>query len=514
MVNGERHAAFELFVAIVSRLAAQHGLRRKLTKRSSQADVTKAYKKLVLKVHPDKGGNPDEFKELQAAKDAFDLTGNAKGGRPAADGGRPTSARPPPPKRPAEPTAETNDVAAASRTLSVPCVLPCEHCGGHVGGVRVECTACMFTYNGLTSLGDWDLFVAAYMLMLSGWGVLYHLATLERCLNGKFHVHLMLQFRMKVNKRSTEFYIASWKPNVRPAWGNLMGETMASKRNPQPGYDRGFFYVWADKIGTARDANDEVCVHGNYFPVWEEGARYKYAVKAVWADTLWRSRKLSHETYREYLIKCREDVSRRLRNLDVVMEQEKAERINEERRKVIKRIRAGFQPFKEYQVLMQWRALFELERDRYPILIVLGASNKGKTELIKSLFQNPCQLQIRENIDFPDAFRKFDRDTHDALILDDVRDCKFFVSKQDVFQSKYDAVHEFGSTNSGQYAYSQWLFQVPVAATINYTTTNRHLLVECDYLGKERNRVLFELTESPFKEENVDGQAAAVVAIV
>ena len=188
-----------------------------------------------------------------------------------------------------------------------------------------------------------------------------------------------------------------------------------------------------------------------YVPVWEEGARYKYAVKALWADTLWKHRKLSHDKYREYVISCREDVRRRLQNLDAVVEREQRERMNQERARVIKRIRAGFQPFKQFPELQRWRALFEVEADRYPILIVLGPSRMGKTELIKSLFRNPCQVQIGGNKDFPDAFRKFDRDSHDGLILDDVRDCQFFVDHQDVFQSKYDADHEFASTTSGQY---------------------------------------------------------------
>ena len=73
------------------------------------------------------------------------------------------------------------------------------------------------------------------------------------------------------------------------------------------------------------------------------------------------------------------------------------------------------------------------------------------------------------------------------MICDDVRDCQFLVAKQDVFQSKYDAVHEFASTTSGQFSYQHWLFKVLVAATINKTTANRHPLQESDFMGKDRS---------------------------
>lgn len=42
-----------------------------LSQSSSDEDIKKAYKKLALKVHPDKGGCPEKFKELQSAYDTL-----------------------------------------------------------------------------------------------------------------------------------------------------------------------------------------------------------------------------------------------------------------------------------------------------------------------------------------------------------------------------------------------------------------------------------------------------------
>ena len=40
-----------------------------LDKGASEADIKKAYRKLAMKHHPDKGGDPEQFKKIQAAYD-------------------------------------------------------------------------------------------------------------------------------------------------------------------------------------------------------------------------------------------------------------------------------------------------------------------------------------------------------------------------------------------------------------------------------------------------------------
>ena len=37
------------------------------------------------------------------------------------------------------------------------------------------------------------------------------------------------------------------------------------RKNPQPSFDRGFFYVWADKLGTLREEDGEPRVWGKRF---------------------------------------------------------------------------------------------------------------------------------------------------------------------------------------------------------------------------------------------------------
>ena len=81
-------------------------------------------------------------------------------------------------------------------------------------------------------------------------------------------------------------------------------------------------------------------------------------------------------------------------------------------------------------------------------------------------------------------------DVHDGIVLDDARDCAFFVRRQDKLQGKYDMAAEFASTPGGQCAYFRDLFAVPIVATINDSTSNQGLLQTDDWLSNPGNRVL------------------------
>ena len=128
----------------------------------------------------------------------------------------------------------------------------------------------------------------------------------------------------------------------------------------------------------------------------------------------------------------------------------------------------------------------------YPFLVVLGPSLTRKTEWAKSLFQNPLQLDVGTLDHFPDGMRAFDRNVHDGVVLDDVRDFGFLVHHQEKLQGKVDRVVTFAETPSGGYSYRRWLWRVPFVVTANYTTKQRGLLTTDDFLGNLDNRVLVE----------------------
>ena len=51
---------------------------------------------------------------------------------------------------------------------------------------------------------------------------------------------------------------------------------------------------------------------------------------------------------------------------------------------------------------------------------------------------------------------------------------------------------EFATTQGGTCKYTKWLHRAPIVVTANYTTKNRHLLEDDDFLGHFDNRVVVE----------------------
>ena len=188
----------------------------------------------------------------------------------------------------------------------------------------------------------------------------------------------------------------------------------------------------------------------------------------------------------------------RKRNLDQVRAWEEEREEDAERAAATQRVRAKlFKPFDEVPAATAWLSLFSQELDRYPFLVVLAPSRAGKTEWAKSLFKEPLVLAVGDLEHFPDAMRTFNRKRHDGIILDDMRDFYFCVRHQEKLQGKVDTKTEFASTPSGNYSFSKWLWRVPIVVTANYTTKNRNLLEENDFLANEDNRVVVERSAPP-----------------
>ena len=364
--------------------------------------MVKAYRALLLKVHPDKGGDPEEFKRLEQAKVRFDAAGSASGGRPAT----PDTAPPKPERSPPKAAAtDHGGMCAASTALATLLGDPCAHCDAERGNFRVQSTAALFTYNGLGAWEDWAAFVAFVQTeLLRTWRVQYWCATLEECKGGKWHAHLMLQFRKKVGTTAQAFKVHQWKPNIRQSGVGLLGEPLHGGKHAQSMVDRGFFYVFANKIGTVTDENGAPCVVGSYFPVWVPGARYTYVVKGQWPEALWRQRKLGHDTYEEYLVLCRDGYVTRKRALVAIKEAELQAATEAEILANTKRIKQTlYKPMKEFPVLIQWRDLFAKDAPdalRFPILVLLAPSRCGKTELAMSLFKAPLKVRSATSCTF------------------------------------------------------------------------------------------------------------------
>ena len=459
-------------VSLLGRLAVAYNVTISVSRDSSDDKVTAAYRKVVLKVHPDKGGAVQDAQDLQAAKGNWETARrgaekNAKRGRPAAahnKGGR----RAP---------------RGRGDTLRASLAEPEDN---ERKQYRVQSRFTLLTYHGFTDVDQWERFVVFVEANTKSWTCRHWCATLEETKKEKLHAHLALQFKGSVDRSSRFFLFEGLSPRVDCE--DPLGEGL-NRRREQLSINRMMFYCFADKLGTARNSKGEECVAGNYFPAWCTTKACTYPVLGRWPETLWKARKLSHSTYDNYLHLCRDSVLTKRRNLQAVQQREEEEEEEKEMQLLVKRLRSGFS-FTAVPEAEAWLEVFKAEKDRYPFLLLLGPSRSGKTEYAKSLFKSPLELKVGKLEQVPDGIRAFSRKEHDGLVLDDIRAFSFLVQQQEKLQSKYDAKVEFGTTPGGQCAFTKWLWRVPVVVTANYTTTGQELLETDDFLANPENRTL------------------------
>ena len=447
-------------VRVLISLANVYTIRLSISRESPDKDLVAAYRKVVLKAHPDKGGSEEHFKEIQEAKEKWDealASAKAKGRNKPRNGTE----------------ADRSDAMESA---------PKQY--------RVQGRAVMLTYHGIQDLAHWRRFVQHVKDNLRQWRLKHWCGTLEATKAGNLHVHLMLEFTTAVDWVSSRFAFDGLAPRCDVC--DLLEEGFCRKKMRQS-IDRAMFYCFADKIGTQRDEHGKQCTVGNYAPAWVADALFTYPVNGRWPENLWKAYKLTTDTYEhEYLFNCRDGVIYRKRNLEAVRERQEQETEKAEMDEVAKRIRSTCfnRPWPEVPEARAWLQRFEHDSDRYPFLLVVGPSYTGKTEWAKSLFKSPHEVKVGTLEHFPDSMRGFSRQVHDGLVVDDIRDFNFLVRHQDKFQSKYDNRVEFASTPGGQCSYNKWLWRVPVVVTANLTTHNHDLVESDDFLGNPSNRVV------------------------
>ena len=468
------------FVTLMKTLAGRHGVDLHLTRDSPDANLRSAYRQLSLRVHPDRTGDGESQKRLNAAHDAWMEAVSASKGRGGRHAARGAAAD-----------------AAASQAMAV--VLPTKHGRPRQDqGLRIRSRGVLLTYQKFREASVWQRFLAFVHGVARSRAVWYWAATMETNADGTFHLHLMLQFKDATERSSQSFAFEGVCPNGQP--NDLLGEGWGG-RHYQQSLNRGFFYVWAAKEGTAVDAAGDLCVAGNYLPAWTR-AKFTYPVKGRWLDALFQSHKLSMDTYETYIYLARDGVLQRKRNLDAIRERAHDQAVAQEVEERVARIQRNPDIYQRFQTVPEavvWLKLFEVDALRYPMLVVHAPSFTGKTEWAKSLFSRPLELKIGTLPHFPETMRRFDRNRFDGLILDDVRDTLFLSQHQDKLQGKYSGAVEFASTAGGTCAYWRDLYRVPVVVTVNDSTENLELFKTGahDFLGKRENVQYLRFTGRP-----------------
>ena len=137
-----RNCAKRSFVTVLLSVASTYSVKVKVNRDSKDKDLLGAYRQVVKKAHPDKGGDKAKFQRLQAAKEAWaaECQKFPKVGAPFA--------------------------SADDLVLSKPGFAPGPQ------GVRVRGQSVLLTYFGTWSLTLWRAFLAFVRTVLLPWSVL------------------------------------------------------------------------------------------------------------------------------------------------------------------------------------------------------------------------------------------------------------------------------------------------------------------------------------------------------
>ena len=82
--------ATRAFVTVLLVLAREYELALEINRDSPAEELVKAYKKVLLKTHPDKGGRKEHMQKLQAAKEEWERVRKSAGTKPGPRGGQAT----------------------------------------------------------------------------------------------------------------------------------------------------------------------------------------------------------------------------------------------------------------------------------------------------------------------------------------------------------------------------------------------------------------------------------------
>ena len=211
----------EALLRVIRNLASIYGIVLQLNRDSDDAVFKSAFRRLSLKVHPDKGGTAAHQQQLNDAFQAWQKA-NSPAGRPR-QGAQAAS-------------SSATGLAAGPQAKAK-----------QRSAFRVQGLAVMLTYQGFPGIAAWESFVSWWSANHKALGVKYWCATLETNTRGNqgSHAHVMVLFCKEVDVTTHAFRFQEKKP--RADANDLLGEGWGGRRY-QKSVDRGFFYVWADKV--------------------------------------------------------------------------------------------------------------------------------------------------------------------------------------------------------------------------------------------------------------------------
>ena len=197
-----------------------------------------------------------------------------------------------------------------------------------------------------------------------------------------------------------------------------------------------------------------------------------YAVEPKTIVGLWQKRKLSHDKTIRDLHACRGSHCRALvEQVRYHEQQEKQERWEAEKQELVLKLQQTMRPFISHDVVVKWKKWYGPEfygiLKRFPVLLLRGPSQLGKTSFAESVFGESVTLTVQcqgLGDDLP-SLREFDRDVHQCIVFDEISH-EQVVNNKALFQAGKNIV-ELSQSKCGGFRYAIFPYQVAMICCSN-----------------------------------------------
>ena len=360
-------------------------------------------------------------------------------------------------------------------------------------GYKLKSRAFMMTYHSKDfSLCTWDRFRSWLRRLARKLGAAKWAACLEKTLQPSkpradgeelLHIHAYLAWKSAegYEARNTDALVFE---GVRPRIDKC---SVSNPKRWKVAVRHGMWYVTVMKEGTIISATN--C--GSEVP------------KPQWVTSLWEEHKLSHAQFDDHSIQLRVGHCKRKRDLVEVRQSERSQAVALHVLKAQKQLLdAGVRkPFREFPEINRYVEQFDSVRFRRAILVIIGGTNLGKSELAwhvvelvgaKLKLKGVLEVTVENNETLDLSEQNIDEQA--GVVFDGVGDAMTLKQNREMLQGRAK-VCQGGKSATMMYAYNYTLHNRAIVATFDLSAKGLSLFHTDHWLANEKNVIVLRLTE-------------------
>ena len=279
---------------------------------------------------------------------------------------------------------------------------------------------------------------------------------------------------------------------VRPRVDRCVTKT--NDTSPRLASLHGLWYVTVMKQGT-------VAAETNYQPF------SGYLPLAAWMERLWSKAKLDHTEFLALSARLRNGHAKRKRDAMEVQRQEKEDAVRahvESSRQELGTLTG----FHAYPVVDEFLAAHRRAAQRRPMLVIIGATNYGKSELGAHVLLQLGQRhgltdyeEITVEEDSTIDLSSFDLRKQAGILLDGVADAMILKKNREALQGR-PKVCKGGKSATMMYAYPYTLCGRGVVATFDLSAANLDMFETDHWLSNPKNCLVLHLAQPAYGPEH------------